>query len=101
MPVYDTIKDALKKGGPGHIFTTNGAGRTYVISKRSKGGTDPESVVSGKIAKGFTPGSATPSADWKSVKSHAARTKVKHGKATETKLTAKARREKDKPKGKK
>jgi len=101
MPVYNTIKDALKKGGPGHIFTTKGAGRTYVISKRSKGGTDPKTVVSGKIAKGFTPGSATPSADWKSVKSHAARTKVKHGKATETKLTAKARREKDKPKGKK
>lgn len=100
MPVYDTIRDALKKAGPGHIFTTNGSGRTYVISKRSKGGSDPKSVVNGKIAKGFTKGSATPSADWSSIKSHAARTKVKHGKATETKLTAKARREKDKPRKK-
>ena len=73
VKVYPTIKDALGKKSPGHIFSTDGSRRLYVVSKRTHGGTDSESVVSGRIAKGFTPGSATPSAEWGSVKDHAAR----------------------------
>jgi hypothetical protein len=94
---YDTIKDALKKTSPGTIFTTKGSYRMYVTTAGGWG-KSKQQRVSGRTAKGFTPGSATPSADWKSVKSHAARTKVKHGKSTSKRLTAKARREIDKPK---
>ena len=61
-------------------------------------GKSKQQRVSGRTAKGFTPGSATPSADWKSVRSHAARTRVKHGGSTEAKLKAASRRAKDKPK---
>jgi len=61
-------------------------------------GKSKQQRVSGRTAKGFTPGSATPSADWKSIRSHAARTRVKHGGSTEGKLKAAARREKDQPK---
>lgn len=95
---YDTIRDALKAKGPGHIFSTDGSRRLYVISKRTKGGTDDYSEVGGKIAKGFTPGSATPSAEWGSVKSHAARTATKYGRSHSKKDTAEARRKKDRPK---
>ena len=97
---YDTIRAALKAKGPGHIFSTDGSRRLYVISKRTKGGTDDYSEVGGKIAKGFTPGSATPSAEWGSVKSHAARTATKYGRSSTKKDTAEARRKKDKPKKK-
>ncbi len=93
VKVYATIKDALKKKGPGHIFSTKGARRLYVISKRTKGGTDSESVVSGRIAKGFTPGSSTPSSEWGSVKDHAARVGHKYTGKKAKKLSAKARRE--------
>ena len=92
VKVYDTIKDALKSKGPGHIFSTKGSRRLYVISKRSKGGTDSASVVNGKIAKGFMPGSSTPSSAWGSVKDHAARVGTKYATAKAKKLTAKARR---------
>ena len=93
VKVYATIKDALKAKGPGHIFSTKGSRRLYVISKRTHGGTDSESVVSGKIAKGFTPGSATPSAEWGSVKDHASRVGTKYGTTNAPKRSAKARRE--------
>ena len=80
VKIYDTIKDALGSGAKyGTIFSTKGADRLYVISKptwgaksRSKGQT--------RIAKGFTPGSATPSAKWPSIKAYAVRTMKKHGK---------------------
>ena len=93
VKVYSTIKAALKSHGPGHIFSTKGSRRLYVISKRTHGGTDSESVVSGRIAKGFTPGSATPSAEWGSVKDHAARVGHKYTGRKAKKLSAKARRE--------
>jgi hypothetical protein len=93
VKVYDTIKDALKNNSPGHIFSTDGSRRLYVVSKRTHGGTDSESVVSGRIAKGFTPGSATPSAEWGSVKDHAARVGHKYTGKKAKKLSAKARRE--------
>lgn len=92
VKVYSTIKKALSGHGPGHIFSTKGSRRLYVISKRTHGGTDSASVVNGKIAKGFTPGSATPSAEWGSVKDHAARTSKKHGGKDAKKLSASARR---------
>lgn len=98
VTVYPTIKNALAQSNPGKIFSTKGARRLYVVSKRSHGGKDSESVVSGRIAKGFTPGSSTPGSSWSSVKSHAARTSVKYNTATASKLTAKERRKKDKKK---
>ena len=90
---FDTIKKALNALSPGSMFSTDGADRTYVVSKRTHGGTDSASVVSGKIAKGFTPGSATPSSEWGSVKDHAARVGQKYRGQDAKKLSAKARRE--------
>ena len=72
---YPSIKVALRRGYPGQIFSTKGAARLYVISKAGWG-----KKSSGKIAKGFTPGSSTPSAKWDSIKGHAVRTMKKHGK---------------------
>ena len=94
-PTYSTIKDALKKTSPGTIFTTKGSYRMYVTTAGGWG-KSKQQRVSGRTAKGFTHGSSTPSSDWKSVKSHAARTRVKHGKSTSKRLTAKARRKIDK-----
>tara|TARA_Y100000296_G_C4957124_1_gene149150 strand:- start:161 stop:520 length:360 start_codon:yes stop_codon:yes gene_type:complete len=82
VKVYPTIAKALKSSASyGTIFSTKGADRLYVISKptwgkKSKSGPGGKT----KIAKGFTPGSATPSAKWSSVKSYAVRTMKKHGK---------------------
>ena len=72
--IYATIAKALEQGKVGEIFSTTGSDRVYVVSKAGWG-----LKSKGKIAKGFTPGSATPSAEFKSVKAHAARTMVKHG----------------------
>jgi len=71
---YPSIKIALRRGYPGQIFSTKGAARLYVISKAGWG-----KKSSGRIAKGFTPGSATPSAKWDSIKGHSVRTMKKHG----------------------
>ena len=75
MKTYDSIKKALSAGHVGQIFTTTGADRLYVISKGKWGSKSGR----GKIAKGFTPGSSTPSSDFKSVKAHSIRTSLKHG----------------------
>jgi len=72
---YPSIKVALRRGYPGQIFSTKGAARLYVTSKAGWG-----KKSSGRIAKGFTPGSATPSSKWDSIKGHAVRTMKKHGK---------------------
>ena len=72
---YPSIAVALRRGYPGKIFSTKGAARLYVISKASWG-----KKSSGRIAKGFTPGSSTPSSKWSSIKGHAVRTMKKHGK---------------------
>ena len=79
--IYDTIAKALSGGKTGEIFSTKGADRLYVISKASWG-----EKSKGKIAKGFTPGSSTPGSDFKSIKSHAARTMVKHGSSSSKRL---------------
>jgi len=80
---YPSIMTALKSGNFGDIFTTDGADRLYVITKR-KWGSDPEQTVGNKVAKGFTPGSATPSADFSSIKKHAVRTKLRYRGSAET-----------------
>ena len=82
--VFDTIAHALEQGHVGQIFSTKGSDRLYVISKSDWG-----KKSKGKIAKGFTPGSATPSSDWKSVKAHAMRTTLKHGAARSSRLMKK------------
>ena len=82
--VYDTIKHALSQGKVGEIFTTKGSDRQYVISKAGWG-----QKSSGKIAKGFTPGSSTPSSDFPSIKAHSIRTMLKHGTAKSGRLMKK------------
>ena len=79
VKVFASIKDALTNGKYGQIFSTTAAGRLYVISKGKWGSKSGR----GKIAKGFTKGSATPSSGWGSVKKHAARTMLRHGKASD------------------
>ena len=74
VKIYATIAKALEQGYPGQMFSTQGADRLYVVSKAGWG-----KKSKGKIAKGFTPGSATPSSKWKSIKAHAMRTSLKHG----------------------
>jgi len=88
VKVYKSIKDALSQGSYGQIFSTEGAGRLYVISKPKWG---KKSTAGGnqKIAKGFTPGAATPSAKWDSIKAHAVRTLLRHGKDKSKRLTQK------------
>ena len=97
VPIYKTINQALTKTRPGTIFSTKGSYRLYVTTAGGWG-KSKQQRVSGRTAKGFTPGSATPNASFKSIRSHAARTRVKHGGSTEGRLKAAARREKDKPK---
>jgi len=89
VKVYDTIDDALHSGAPyGTIFSTKAADRLYVISKPTWG-TKSRAGGNTRIAKGFTPGSATPNATWPSIKSHAVRTMIKHGKTKAGRLTKK------------
>ena len=56
VKVYNSITDALKRGYVGQIFSTKNSDRLYVITKR-KWGKDDEQMVSGRVAKGFSPGS--------------------------------------------
>lgn len=79
VKTYDSIKSALVDGSYGQIFSTKAAGRLYVISKGKWG----KKSGRGKIAKGFTPGSSTPSSKWSSVKKHASRTLLRYGKGSD------------------
>ena len=85
---YDSIMTALKVGNFGDIFTTDGSSRIYVITKK-KWGKDDEQAVGNKVAKGFTPGSATPSADFNSIKKHAVRTRIRYRKDVGSRLKSK------------
>jgi len=85
---YPSIMDALRNGNFGDIFTTDGSSRLYVITKR-KWGKDDEQAVGNKVAKGFTPGSATPSADFDSIKKHAIRTRKRYRKDVGNRLSSK------------
>lgn len=73
--VYSSITDALRRGFVGQIFSTKGADRLYVITKQ-KWGKDPEQIVNGRTAKGFTPGSIPSS--FGDIKKYAVRTMVRH-----------------------
>ena len=98
VPIYKTIKDALSKTSAGTIFSTKGSYRMYVTTAGGWGNSSQQRV-SGKTAKGFTPGSSTPSSDWKSIRSHAARTKAKHGSTKDKAAKVRQeRRAKDAPK---
>ena len=79
VKTYDSIKSALVAGSYGQIFSTKAAGRLYVISKGKWG----DKSGRGKIAKGFTPGSSTPSSKWSSVRKHASRTLLRYGKGSD------------------
>ena len=76
---YPSINKALSDATYGTIFTTTASNRLYVVSKGKWG----KKSGRGKIAKGFTKGSATPSADFSSVKKHAARTLLRYGRASD------------------
>ena len=82
--VFATIAKALEQGHIGQVFSTKGADRLYVISKAGWG-----KKSSGRIAKGFTPGSSTPGSDWSSIKAHSMRTSLKHGTAHSSRLMKK------------
>ena len=75
VTTYKSISQALDQGKYGDVFSTKAANRLYVISKGKWGAKSGR----GKIAKGFTPGSSTPSSDYESVKKHAIRTKLRYG----------------------
>ena len=97
VKVYDSIKAALDSGAPyGTIFSTKSADRLYVISKPTWG-KKSRSGGNTRIAKGFTPGAATPSAAWPSIKSHAVRTALKHGGSKSKRLKAKYGAGKERP----
>jgi|ETNvirnome_6_100_1030635.scaffolds.fasta_scaffold03827_6 hypothetical protein len=74
VQIFNTIKDALTSGmGPGTKFSTKRAGRLYVSTEAGWG-----KKSKGLVAKGFTPGSSTPSSSWRSIVGYAQRTKIKH-----------------------
>jgi len=101
MPVFNTIKDALGKTRAGAIFSTTGSARTYVTTDGGWGKSG-EQKVSGRSAKGFTPGSSTPGSSWSSIRDHAARTRVKHGTGTSSSLKKRGKTKKNtKKRGKK
>lgn len=88
VKVYPSIMSALKVGKFGDIFSTDGSERLYVITKR-KWGKDDEQAVGNRVAKGFTPGSSTPGASWSSIKKHAVRTKLRHRRDKDARLSKK------------
>ena len=87
---YPSIMTALRSGNFGDIFTTDGSDRLYVITKR-KWGKDTDQLVGNKVAKGFTPGSATPSADFNSIKKHSVRTKLRYRSSSDVDPRSKAK----------
>ena len=86
VKVYDTLEKAVCAGHPGQMMSTKGSKRIYVISKQRKKQKSQVPSCSGRIAKGFTPGSATPSAKFSSIKAHSVRTMRKHGKRKSAKF---------------
>lgn len=83
---YKTIQQALERTAPGRIWTTQGANRLYVTSRGRGSQKSQVPTAGGRIAKGFTPGSSTPSSSWKSIKAHSVRTSLKHGSASGKRL---------------
>jgi len=83
---YDTIQNALDQTVPGRIWTTDGADRLYVTSRGRGSQKSQVPSAGGRIAKGFTPGSSTPSSEWSSIKAHAVRTALKYKTASGKRL---------------
>lgn len=79
VKVYDTLEKGVCAGHAGQMMSTKGSKRIYVISKQRKKQKSHVPSCSGRIAKGFTPGSATPNAKFSSIKAHSVRTLRKHG----------------------
>lgn len=77
VKVYDSIKQALKHGNYGHMFSTKGSKRLYVVTRPTWG---KKSRASGtrKVAKGFSKGIPH---SFRDVKGYALRTLRKHGKS--------------------
>jgi hypothetical protein len=82
---YPSISKALGVANYGDIFTTTAANRLYVVTKGKWGAKSGK----GKVAKGFTPGSSTPSADFPSIKKHAVRTRLRYNPSNASKTLAK------------
>ena len=82
--VYKSITYALKRGYMGEIFSTKDSDRLYVITKR-KWGTDPEQIINGRSAKGFSPGSIP--ASFKDVKKYSVRTMFRHAGSSDLKAS--------------
>jgi len=80
VKVYDTLEKGVCAGYPGQMMSTKGSRRVYVISKQRKKQKSHVPSCSGRIAKGFTPGSSTPDSAFSSIKAHSVRTMRKHGK---------------------
>jgi hypothetical protein len=90
VKIYKSIQQALSKGHVGQPFSTERAGRVYVTTKgREKHQAKDVPTAGGRTAKGFTPGSATPAANWDSIKAHSVRIGMKHGKKTSKELQSK------------
>lgn len=53
IKVYNSITDALRRGYMGQMFSTKNADRIYVITSQ-KWGEDPEQIINGRSAKGFS-----------------------------------------------
>jgi len=89
VKVYASIQKALEKGHVGQIFSTERAGRLYVTTKGRGSQKSQVPTAGNRVAKGFTPGSATPNASWDSIKGHAVRVGIKHGRKTSKRLEKK------------
>ncbi len=79
VKVYDTLEKGVCAGYPGQMMSTKGSKRIYVITKQRKKQKSQVPSCSGRVAKGFTPGSSTPSSEFTSIKAHSVRTMRKHG----------------------
>lgn len=78
VKVYDSIKQAIQHGGYGHMFSTKGSKRLYVITKPTWG-KKSRSGGNRKVAKGFSKGIPH---SFRDVKKYALRTLRKHGKSS-------------------
>lgn len=96
VKVFRSIKDGLKKGYVGQIFSTRNADRLYVVTKQ-KWGKSKQQVVSGRTAKGFSPG--TIKADYNTVKGYAARTSARYSGGAKPETKRKEQRGQRGPRG--
>ena len=82
--IYKSIDDALHSGYMGQIFSTHGSDRLYVVTKH-KWGKSGQQNVSGRTAKGFTPGSIPSS--FKRIKKYSVDTMRRHSGGSKKKVS--------------